>query len=139
MLDEWTDIYLTDEGNFKASADGDMQLVTGKAAYLQDVKHELETVNGSYPFDETYGTRLIMYLQRENTELSRQELIQDVEEVVKRHSFVVPGSVDVLTDTWTMREIDFSVSFVVQTPGGIETAGLTVQITVDGVHVVRSE
>ncbi|GEN33863.1 MULTISPECIES: hypothetical protein [Paenibacillaceae] len=139
MLDEWADIYLDDEGNFKASADGDVQLVTGKAAYLQDVKHELETVLGSYPFDETYGTRLIMYLQRENTELSRQELIQDVEEIVQRHSFVVPGSVDVRANSWTLREIEFSVSFSVQTPDGIESAELTVQITVDGVRVVRSE
>ncbi|ALA68839.1 hypothetical protein GT50_00585 [Geobacillus stearothermophilus 10] len=138
-LDDWTDIFLDDEGNFRASADGDVQLVTGKAAYLQDVKHELETVLGSYPFDENYGTRLITYLQRENTELARQELIQDVEEVVMRHSFVVPGSVDVRANSWTLREIEFSVSFGVQTSGGIEPAELTVQITVDGVRVVRSE
>ncbi|QUO43463.1 hypothetical protein KDJ56_11180 [Brevibacillus composti] len=139
MLDEWTDIYLDDEGNFKASADGDVQLVTGKAAYLQDIKHELETIQGSYPFDETYGTRLILYLQRENTELSRQELFQDVEEVVQRHSFVVPGSVEVQVDSWTLRAIEIGVSFSVQMPGGIEPAGMTVQITVDGVRVVRSE
>lgn len=138
-LDDWADIYLGDEGNFRGSADGDVQLATGKMAYMQDVKHELETVLGSYPLDENYGTRLIMYLQRENSDLARQELIQDVEEVVNRHSFVIPESVEVQTDEWTLRDIHFSVSFGVQVADSIETAALQVEITVDGVRVVRSE
>lgn len=139
MLDEWTDIYLDDDGNFREASDGDMQVVTGTTAILQDIKHELETVKSSYLFDTQYGSLLINYLQRENTELSRQELIQDVEDTLRRHPSVRPGSIIVTADSWTTREIAFSVTFRLRAANDEQQVGMQVMITVDGVQVVRSD
>lgn len=139
MLEDWNDIYLDDEGNFREASDGDVQIVIGSAAIVQDIRHELETVQGSYPFDEAYGARLAEFIQRENNELARQELIQQVEEVVRRHAAVITDSVEVEAVSWTMREIVFAAAFSIQDDGNTENAGLTIIITVDGVRVVRSD
>ncbi|KEQ23433.1 GPW/gp25 family protein [Paenibacillus tyrfis] len=138
-VDEWTDIYLDDEGNFREALDGDVQLVSGDDAILQDIQHELETVKGSYPFDREYGLLLVQYLQRENTKMAREELIQDIKERLRQHSSIDPGSVVVQVERWTMREIVISASFRLLTAKLEDPrSALKLLITVDGVRLIRS-
>jgi phenylpyruvate tautomerase PptA (4-oxalocrotonate tautomerase family) len=138
-MDELEDIYLDDEGNFVATADGDVKTITGVDVIFQDVKHELITELRSLWLHPDYGSRVQRFRQAENTAINRQELIQEVKLVIQRHPNVDAASIEVIVEDWTSHAINLIGSFLAQNSATQtqERVALVIVMDQDGIRVLR--
>lgn len=114
LLDQLTDIELDDDCNFAIASDGDAQIVKGIECVLQDVKNELMTYIGNLFYDETYGGRLVKFVNKPNNEINRIELIQNIEEIVSRNEKVEAESIECEVVQWDLKQIVISTSFYIE-------------------------
>lgn len=112
-LEQLADIQLDDDCNFAIASDGDAQIVKGIECVLQDIKNELMTYIGNLFYDETYGGKLVKFVNRHNNEINRIELTQSIEEIVSRNEKVEAESIDCEVVQWDLKQIIISVSFYI--------------------------
>ena len=112
-LEQLTDIELDDDCNFVIASDGDAQIIQGIECVLQDVKDELMTYIGNLFYDETYGGKLIKFVNRPNNEINRIELTQNIEEIVSRNEMVEPESIECDVIQWDLKQIVLYISFFI--------------------------
>lgn len=105
------DIMLDQDGNFVAAADGDMETVRDNECLVQDLQHEAMTFPGDVWYDLTYGLGLQRYIKREDTELNRLELAQDIKVGFEKDSRVQKESVRTTVQTWALDAIKVQASF----------------------------
>ncbi len=99
-----TDILVRlDSGDFlgaAVAANGELLLVTGADAALQQVGLRLYTMLGALWYDVEYGSRVLQWIREESTPLTRQALCQEVESRVGDDPHVEPGTAACEVRTW---------------------------------------
>lgn len=90
-----TDIRLTDDWQPAQAADGDALLCSGLDAVYQDISLESVTQPGDLFYDETFGWGLYTFIQSEDDELTRLELITCARQKLQRRDEIDPASIDV--------------------------------------------
>lgn len=90
-------------GDFLAAsvaANGELLLVSGTQAALQQVGLRLYTMLGALWYDVEYGSLVLQWIREESTPLTRQALCQEVETRVNDDPHVVPGSASCAVRDW---------------------------------------
>lgn len=131
-MDFETDIRIVD-GDFSVGPDGDLETVSGLECLIQDIRHEAMTYPGDLFYEPTYGFGLQDFIQRQITDVNRDELINRMTEKLLKNERIEPDSVEVLAQSWTLESITTHVKFSafdedVRLKMTIETDQVTVEV-----------
>lgn len=136
------DIYLSQDGNFEAAVDGDVETVHDTECLIQDLQHQALTFPGDLWYDRAYGLGLQRFIKAEDTELTRLEIAQVIKTGFETESRVEPESVRVEILTWSLDKIRVQVRFrpnpdALDEPDGIpeSEAAIIINIGQDGMSL----
>lgn len=90
-------------GDFLAAsvaANGELLLVSGDQAALQQIGLRLYTMHGTLWYDVEFGSFVLHWIKEESEPLSREALCQEVETRVNDDPHVVPGSGSCAVTDW---------------------------------------
>lgn len=93
-----TDIRLDDSWQLTQAADGDAPLCSGLDCLYQDIILEALTQPGDLFYDQDFGWGLYDFIQSEDSELTRLELLQRVRAKLQKREVILPGSITVEID-----------------------------------------
>jgi hypothetical protein len=102
-----TDIRLNTDWQLTQAADGDAPLCSDLDCLYQNITLEALTQPGDLFYDEEFGWGLYDFLQSEDSELVRLEIVQRVKGKLEKREVILPGSVsvqiDYMEDTFRLR------------------------------------
>lgn len=93
-----TDIRLSEDWQPTQAADGDALLCSDLDGIFQDIALEAVTQPGDLFYDQSFGWGLYTFIQSENDDLTRLELITRAREKLQRRAELIPDSVSVSVD-----------------------------------------
>lgn len=93
-----TDIRLNADWQLTQAADGDAPLCSRLDCLYQNIILEAQTQPGDLFYDEEFGWGLYDFLQSEDSELVRLEIVQRVKGKLEKREVILPGSVGVQID-----------------------------------------
>lgn len=93
-----TDIRLADNWQPTQAADGDALLCSGMDAAYQEISFEAVTQPGDLIFDMDFGWGLYEFIQSEDDELTRLELVTRARQKLQRRTEIAPDSIDISID-----------------------------------------
>ena len=93
-----TDIRLDGSWQLTQAADGDAPLCSGLDCLYQNIVLEAITQPGDLFYDTEFGWGLYDFLQSEDSELVRLEIVQRVKSKLEKREVILPGSVSVQID-----------------------------------------
>lgn len=131
-----TDIRLADDWRLTRAADGDAPLCSGLECLYQNIALEAATQKGDLFYDSDFGWSLYDFIQSEDDELVRLELVQRARMGLQKREVILPESikVNVSHDGDTFR-LSCSFRFAEEE----EARELTVVIDAVNVEVVTSD
>lgn len=122
------------DGDFLAApvaANGELLLVSGSKTALQQVGLRLYTMLGALWYDVDYGSKVLLWIREESTQLTRQALCQEVETRVNDDPHVVPGSAACSVRDWD--EAGVTLDLALQLIGEAHPYNLVLRLSlVDG-------
>lgn len=131
-----TDIRLADDWRLTRAADGDAPLCSGSECLYQNITLEAETQKGSVFYDPDFGWSLFDFIQSEDDELVRLELMQRARLGLQKREVILPESIDVsVTHDGDAFRLRCSFRFAEES----EARKLTVVIDAVNVEVVTSD
>lgn len=102
-----TDIRLDPDWQLTQAADGDTPLCSGLDCLYQNIILEAQTQPGDLFYDEEFGWGLYDFLQSEDSELVRLEIVQRVKGKLEKREVILPGSISIqinyTEDTFRLR------------------------------------
>lgn len=90
-----TDIKLDADWQVVPSVNSDFALVTGSNSFIQSIRLEAVSVEGDLFFDPEWGWSLIDFLQSQDDEITRLEMVQRVRTKLVRYDEIIPDSIDI--------------------------------------------
>jgi len=99
------DILIDSDGNFVATANGDVTTITGLPCLVQDISHRLMTYPGDLWLHGAYGSKIVQYIQSENNELNRLELEQEIRLALMQDEKIDPETIQVEIRSWDRETI----------------------------------
>lgn len=131
------DIQLSDDGNFIITSSGDVALVDNNAELLQDIRHRLMTYPGDLWYEPEYGSRLLDYIQTEQTPINQQELLQEIRLGINADDRIDSSKTEVNLISWDERSIVTRATFqkATETPETEESFIIQVDLGAEGVNV----
>lgn len=93
-----TDIRLNDLWQLTQAADGDAPLCSGLDCLYQNIILEAITQPGDLFYDEDFGWGLYDFIQSEDTELTRLEMVQRVKSKLQRREVIRADTIDIKID-----------------------------------------
>lgn len=93
-----TDIRLNDEWQLTQAADGGAPLCSGLECLYQNIVLEALTQKGSVFYDQDFGWSLYDFIQSEDDELTRLEIVQRAKLGLQKREVVLPESIEVSVD-----------------------------------------
>lgn len=93
-----TDIRLNADWQLTQAADGDAPPCSGLDCLYQNIILEAQTQPGDLFYDEEFGWGLYDFLQSEDSELVRLEIVQRVKGKLEKREVILPGSVAIQID-----------------------------------------
>ena len=93
-----TDIRLDERWQLTQAADGDAPLCSGLDCLYQNIILEALTQPGDLFYDQEFGWGLYDFIQSEDSELIRLELMQRVRTKLQKREVILPGSITVEID-----------------------------------------
>lgn len=130
-----TDIRLGGGWQLTRAADGDAPLCANLDCLLQNIALEAETQAGDLFYDPSFGWSMYDFIQNEDDELTRLEIISRVREKLRKRQVIRPGSIAVEVDR--VGDV-FKVCCSFQLDSG-ESAALSIVIGAVSVEVVSSD
>lgn len=93
-----TDIRLSDEWKLTQAADGDAPLCSDLDCLYQNIVLESITQPGDLFYDEAFGWGLYDFIQSEDDDLTRLEIVQRARTRLQRREVIRPESIEVSVD-----------------------------------------
>lgn len=93
-----TDIRLNDEWQLTQAADGDAPLCSGLDCLYQNIALEAITQPGDLFYDPSFGWGLYDFIQSEDTELNRLEIMQRARLGLQKREVILPESISINVD-----------------------------------------
>lgn len=93
-----TDIRLNDEWQLTQAADGDAPLCSGLDCLYQNIALEAITQPGDLFYDPSFGWGLYDFIQSEDSELNRLEIVQRVQSKLRRREIILSETINVELD-----------------------------------------
>lgn len=93
-----TDIRLDDEWQLTQAADGDAPLCSGLDCLYQNITLEAITQPGDVFYDPTFGWGLYDFIQAEDSELTRLEIMQRARLGLQKREVILPDSIEISVD-----------------------------------------
>ncbi|HWS42606.1 MAG TPA: DUF2634 domain-containing protein [Pseudoflavonifractor sp.] len=93
-----TDIRLSDDWQLTRAADGDAPLCSGAECLYQSIALEAETQKGDLFYDPDFGWSLYDFIQSEDDDLTRLELVQRARVGLQKWEVILPESIKVSVD-----------------------------------------
>lgn len=90
-----TDIRLDDNWQLTQATDGDAPICTGLDCLYQNIKLEAVTQPGDLFYDDTFGWGLYDFIQAEDDELTRLEIMQRVKTGLQKREIIIPDSIQI--------------------------------------------
>lgn len=90
-----TDIRLDDLWQLTQATDGDAPICSGLDCLYQNIKLEAVTQPGDLFYDDTFGWGLYDFIQAEDNELTRLEIVQRVKTGLQKREIIVPDSIQI--------------------------------------------
>lgn len=118
------------DGDFLAApvaVNGELLLVSGSRAALQQVGLRLYTMLGTLWYDVEYGSKVLLWIREESTPLTRQALCQEVETRVNDDPHVVPGTAVCSVRDWD--ESGVTLDLALQLIGEAHPYNLVLRLT----------
>lgn len=88
-----TDIHLDDYWQLTQAADGDAPLCSNLDCLYQNIILESLTQPGDLFYDEEFGWGLYEFIQSEDTELTRLEIVQRVRTKLQKREVILPETI----------------------------------------------
>lgn len=89
------DIRLDDKWQLTQAADGDAPLCSELDCLYQNIILESLTQPGDLFYDEEFGWGLYEFIQSEDTELTRLEIVQRVQSKLQRREVILPETIGI--------------------------------------------
>ncbi len=93
-----TDILLTEDWSLTQAADGDAPLCTGLECLYQNIALEAVTQKGDLFYDPDFGWSLYDFIQSEDDELTRLEIVQRCRLGLQKREVVLSETIDISVD-----------------------------------------
>lgn len=93
-----TDIRLSDEWKLTRAADGDAPLCSNLDCLYQNIVLESITQPGDLFYDLTFGWGLYDFIQSEDDDLTRLEIVQRARAGLQKREVILPESIEVSVD-----------------------------------------
>lgn len=93
-----TDIRLADDWQLTRAADGDAPICSGFECLYQNIALEAETQKGDLFYDPNFGWSLYDFIQSEDDDLVRLELVQRARMGLQKREVILPESIEVSVD-----------------------------------------
>lgn len=90
-----TDIRLDQEGQLTRATDGDAPLCSEMECFYQSIILEAQTQKGDLFYDPDFGWSLYDFLQSEDSDLTRLEIVQRARAGLLKREVIIPDSVQV--------------------------------------------
>lgn len=93
-----TDIRLDDEWQLTQAADGDAPICSGLDCLYQSIALEAVTQRGDVFYDQDFGWGLYDFIQEDDTELNRLEIMQRARLGLQKREVILPDSIKISVD-----------------------------------------
>lgn len=93
-----TDILLTEDWSLTQAADGDAPLCSGLECLYQNIALEAVTQKGDLFYDLDFGWNLYDFIQSEDDELTRLEIVQRARLGLQKREIILPESIEISVD-----------------------------------------
>lgn len=90
-----TDIRLDQEGQLTQAADGDAPLCSGMDCFYQSIILEAQTQKGELFYDKDFGWSLYDFLQSEDDDITRLEIVQRVKTGLQKREAILSDSIQI--------------------------------------------
>lgn len=127
------DIRLDDARRLTQAADGDAPLCSGLDCLYQNIILESLTQPGDLFYDEEFGWGLYDFIQLEDTELTRLEIVQRVRTKLQKREVILPETILVRVE---LKDDSFRVYCSFRFSGDTEDRQLNMMIDAVGVEVI---
>lgn len=94
------DIYVDSNLTPSVTVQGECVKVSGVDVINQDIRLRLQLPVGSLFYDVEFGSNLYLFIYEENTAVSRQALIAEIETRIEMDTRVIPLSVTAILVSW---------------------------------------
>lgn len=93
-----TDILLTEDWSLTQATDGDAPLCSGLECLYQNIALEAVTQKGDLFYDLDFGWSLYDFIQSEDDELTRLEIVQRARLGLQKREIILPESIEISVD-----------------------------------------